>query len=421
MKRRFFITSALGALATFVFSGFGADKPSIRRVGKAFDYLKDEKLRMADMGDQEIIVSNADISGESFDNAWQHFRFVNCDFKGTYEQLQPRLTQQCVFENCRFSGVINFGKMSDVRFIRCQALDPNSILSSYEGSVGVVYEDCEFIGTEKDLTYKGMVGTKGEVSFLRCKFKYFDILAYTKLTLKECETEDIRIWSSANKKFPLNTYIENCKLHNLFDAVIPLTSSLSVLNSYVDTFNLKGSTDRASAVVQGDLFFENIKGGIIDLRVEEGAHSLIIRNSQLIGGQRNGAYAGAFQSVLIEDCSFGINTDGASRAINISGGFDFKKKKDPQPQPYKTQSIIFRRTNSSFFRSAGLNTKLLRIENCNWGSAELEESQIERLEIIGTTISRMINFTRTQAKSQSINLLKSPNRVDKLEGSNIKL
>ncbi|MBN8749883.1 MAG: hypothetical protein J0I65_20535 [Variovorax sp.] len=272
-------------------------------------------------------------------------------------------------------------------------------------------EECQFIGDTSNRNRQGGIGTYGEATFINCKVKWFALTGDTKLVLRGCECEDVRVTLSG-ENLSASVLVESSKLRGEFRMIPARLQSLTIRDTQIDLLDLTGAS------VKGDVVMDRVKGGYFRLGVKEGAGNFVLKDSQLYTGsskvnETSYAYAGGFKSVLIENTDF--TTDLLDKAV-IAGGFDPDVK---TPQPVLTQSYILRKSRVPILDASYLNAGQVVLEGNEIGSLDLSNSRIGQLEVSGNTISRGVDFSQTQVKQANVQLRRS-DQV-KLEGSNIKL
>ncbi|CAA2100085.1 hypothetical protein [Variovorax paradoxus] len=392
-------------------------KKNIRSFGKTCDYLLDPARRQKEMGNSQLIVDAAEISGVNFHSvAWRNIRFINCDFMGGYEIKLSELAH-CIFENCRFAAIINWGIATSVRFVRCQAGGRSNVID-VRGSSNVHFESCAFIGTDPEPNNWGGIGSRGDVTFVDCKAKWFDLAGYTKLVLDRCETQDVGIWTdSAANSGPGHesaaVEIRNSTLRGSFNMAASDMQSLKIQDTVLETMKLR------SAIVKGDVLIETVKAGYIDANVKK-ARSLRIRNSQILGNGKQifDTYAGAIRFIEVDSVVFG--GDLHSEPVTIAGGFSLKSA---DRISNVNESITITNSTIPSLDAAYLNTRQLVLKNSNLVRVDISNGRIADLEISGSNIGGKLNAQGTQAARQKVDLSAGTvfGRIDQLEGSNIKL
>lgn len=384
-------------------------KQNIREFGKTFAYLKNPTLRAKETGDVLLTINNAEFSGVSFQGlTWKDIRFVNCDFLGTYEIKLERL-EKSTFEDCKFAGIHNFGDMVDVRLFRCGVGGESYLMGDVE-SKGLVFEECNFIGTDSDRNHWGAVGGYGEAEFVRCKAKWFDLSGCIKLTISDCEFEDV---SSKNDPREVgNRYapmlIHRSKLHGKFDMVATSLQSLTIRDTNMDNLDLSNAT------FKGDVTMERVRGGVIRAGVKS-ARSFTLTNSEILGtgGVTFEMAMDSAQQVLLENVNFGT---GLTTKVNLGPGRALKPNEwsaSPTNQQAVLRGCTFPSVDASW-----LETKQLLCQGNTIGRLNLSNGRIGKLELTGNAIGRGVDFTNTQVKESKVQALAKGQA--KLGGSNIK-
>lgn len=413
---------ALGALSTlpFLYSSLLSgcemkNRKNIREFGKTFFYLKNPEARSKETGDSLLTIDGAEISGEEFKRLdWRNIIFRNCDFVGSY-QIHLSTCTDVRWEDCRFAGIFGWGRADRIRFTR-GAFSSSTIAYAGKQSTEVVFDSCQFFGTADDPNHWGGVGSDGEAEFIDCTGKWFNIDGHSKTTMRRCDWEDIncRPESDESGGAYADVLIEGSKLRGTFSMVPTTLQSLTIRDTTID-----GMLDLSNATVKSDILMERVKGGMIQAGIKEGARSLTLRDSQILGDGSAvcSIYAGAFKNVLIENVVFG---SAKGKPAGIGGGYDIDDKK---VQPVLTQSFLAKNVSAPWWRSAGLNAAMVRIENCKFGRADFFEGRIEKFELIDTTFDSL-DLRRTEVhefKTEGSTDLKRLGRALNLEGSNIKL
>lgn len=409
-RRDLLVTLALGpALTVPALSGYSmTTKPSISNFGKTLSYLKDPALRHKEIGEVPLKVEGALFSGELFEDIeWRNISFVNCDFVGGYEIA---LTG-CIdvhFENCRFSGILSWGDTLNVRFLRC-AWAGQSVMYGEENSKNTVFESCLFFGASSDKNKWGAVGTHGEAHFIKCKAKWFNLEGDAKLTIQDCELEDV-ICEPSKKYSGSQVVIEKCKLRGLLRMAGggTLMQSLSIRDSVLENLELSDAT------VKGDVLLERVRGGYINAYVKE-ARSLIVRNSQISGNGKKifEAYAGGIKLIEIDSVIFG--GDLSTEPVTIAGGTGADLS---NVRARVNDSISIRKSKVPRLSTHHVHTSLLQLQDCELDSLDLSNSRIAKMAISSNTISRSVDFTNTQVKEGKVQALAKGQA--KLNGSNVK-
>ncbi|WP_143120466.1 MULTISPECIES: hypothetical protein [unclassified Variovorax] len=419
MNRRSLL-SAAAALASFSPLLFGysmVDKKNIRSFGKTYDYLRDPALRQKETGNSQLLVDGAEVSGANFhDVAWHNIKFVKCDFVGGYEIKLSEL-RNCIFENCRFAGIINWGIATSIRFVRCQAGGQSNVID-FSGSSDIRFETCVFVGTDPNPNNWGGIGSRGDATFVDCKAKWFDLAGYKQIVMDRCETQDVGIWtdSAANSGTSHESavvVIKHSKLRGSFGMVASDLQSLTLHDTVLENLDLRDAT------VKGNVVMERIKGGYINAYVKQ-AGGLRIRNSQILGNGRKifEAYAGGIQSIEIDTVVFG--GDLSSEPVTIAGGFSLKSF---DRISNISQSIDIRNSTIPTLDASYLHTQRLVLKDNQIMRANMSNSRVADLEISGTRITGKLDFHGTQAAQQKVDLSAGSTfgRVDQMDGSNIRL
>jgi uncharacterized protein YjbI with pentapeptide repeats len=259
-----------------------------------------------------------------------------------------------------------------------------------------------------------MVGSRGEVIFLRCTGGRLGIVGDVKLTMQDCKFSDANIDSDDNKSTVL--LFQNCNLNGSINMQGGYFSSITIRDTSFDHINLMGAT------IKGDALFERVTGGYLLVGIKEGARSFTLRDSRISGNDNFNSdklisvYAGAFKSVLAENVEFTKKPVG--HWIGIGGGYNIKNKKS---QPVMTETIAFRNLRGENFRSSELNANNVLIEGCDFMRVRLHNGKINNLTIRNTRIAALFDTQNTQVLgNQSIDL-ESTSRQNNLDGSNIRL
>jgi len=384
-------------------------KPSIRHFGKALSYLKDPALRSKEIGDAHLKVEGALISGELFEDIeWRNISFVNCDFLGGYE-IGLTACVDVRFEDCNFSGVLSWGDTSNVRFLRC-VWTGQSVMYGESKSRNTIFDSCMFVGASNDKNQWGAVGTHGEAHFIRCKAKRFNLDGDTKLTIENCELEDV-ICEPSEKYGGSHVLIDQCKLRGLF----AMAGRGTLMQSLTIRDTLLENLDLTNATVNGDVLVERVKGGLINAGVS--AKKFIIRNSVIYGNGRDTSLVMAIDSaeqVLLEKTDFG---NALALRVNLGPGRPLRDS-EWSAMPINEQAVI-RDCTLPILDASWLESQHLRIENNIIGSLDLSNGRLGKFAMSGNTISRSVDFTKTQARESRVQRL--ANGQAKLQGSNVRV
>ncbi|WP_143072441.1 MULTISPECIES: pentapeptide repeat-containing protein [unclassified Variovorax] len=411
MQRRSVLRASISLAASAAFTtGFAMVKNNVRTLGKKFDYLQDPELRTREAGDAPLEIRGVVLSGTVFDGLlWRNLKFIDCDFVGAYEIKADM--ESVAFEDCRFAGIFNFGKLTNVDFQRCLA-KANTVVVGGTGSNGVRFSDCIFIGTETDPNRWGGMGSYGETEFTRCKMKWTNVVSETRHTIVDCEFIDVDC-SVSKDGGGSEVLIERSKLFGKFDMRPATLVSLTVRDTVLEYLDLRDAT------VKGDVTMERIKGGYINAYVKQ-AGGLRIRNSQVLGNGRKifEAYAGGIQSIEIDTVVFG--GDLSSEPVTIAGGFSLKSA---DRISNVSQSIDIRNSTIPTLDASYLHTQRLVLKNNQIMRANMSNSRVADLEISDTRITGKLDFHGTQAAQQKVDLSAGSTfgRVDQMDGSNIRL
>jgi uncharacterized protein YjbI with pentapeptide repeats len=411
MQRRSVLRASISLAASAAFTtGFAMVKNNVRTLGKKFDYLQDPELRTREAGDAPLEIRGVVLSGTVFDGLlWRNLKFIDCDFVGAYEIKADM--ESVAFEDCRFAGIFNFGKLTNVDFQRCLA-KANTVVVGGTGSNGVRFSDCIFIGTETDPNRWGGMGSYGETEFTRCKMKWTNVVSETRHTIVDCEFIDVDC-SVSKDGGGSEVLIERSKLFGKFDMRPATLVSLTVRDTVLEYLDLRDAT------VKGDVTMERIKGGYINAYVKQ-AGGLRIRNSQILGNGRKifEAYAGGIQSIEIDTVVFG--GDLSSEPVTIAGGFSLKSA---DRISNVSQSIDIRNSTIPTLDASYLHTQRLVLKNNQIMRANMSNSRVADLEISDTRITGKLDFHGTQAAQQKVDLSAGSTfgRVDQMDGSNIRL
>jgi len=353
-----------------------------------------------------LTIQNVAFGGEKFEGIeWSNIRFVDCDFASSYA-IKLKGSEDLQFESCRFGGILGFGKMNRVQFSKCAGVGKLNLIGD-PGSTKVRFEDCKFQGDSADQNHFGALGTEGETEFTRCQFKYMSIYGDTGLTIRDCQFENVDCPIDAATGGS-EVLIENSKLRGNFDMRPAAFLSLTVRNTVIDNIDL------SEATVKGDVLMESVDAGYINALFGSAA-SLTIRNSQIKGNGRDVFQTSPAKIVRIDidNVTFGK----ASEGVFIGGGFSSKKE-----IARVNQSLRLHNCKIPVLASNHINTANLILDNCAIQEASFKESRISRLDIKNTKILERLDFTNTLVETQDLTTLAPyKGRVDKLDGSNVKL
>lgn len=97
-------------------------KRKINEYGKIFKYLKHPEIRERETGNSVLIIDSAVFIGEKFEKMeWRNIVFKNCDFLSNYD-IGPESQTDVIYENCRFSGILSFGKTKASAFLNASGV-----------------------------------------------------------------------------------------------------------------------------------------------------------------------------------------------------------------------------------------------------------------------------------------------------------
>ena len=381
-----------------------SEKRNVRLLGKSFDYLLDPKLREKERGDELLTIRDVEIGNAKFQYLhWKNINFINCDFVGAYE-IKLTSMESCSFEGCRFSGIFAWGVQTNVRFISCGVAGASHLWGG-EGSKGVFYEQCNFVGTDPDSNHWGSVGTYGEVTFSRCEGKWIGVLGHSLLLIQDCifESMDCKIDPAESKGVVPVAVISGSKLRGTFDMASSSFQSLIIRDTVMDNLDLSGAT------INGDIVMERVRGGTVKAFIE-GAQRLIVKNCQFT--PRPGINfefslaSNEAREVLIQDTSI----TGDNILVDIGGGPN-------------TESMVFERSKLTRLDLQYTHTEKLLLKEFEANTVRLNDARIGALEFDNANFSYTLDLSNTQVKSfkQSGGTRLKTLAGFKLDGSNIKL
>lgn len=415
MKRRSFIRKNALLLWVTNHKGYAmSKKTNIRNIEKSFNYLDNPDWRKRELGDDVLVIRDAEISGINFiDLSWSNLHFINCDFFGIY-QIKLKSLRNTTFEDCRFAGVVSWGKANNLRYIRCRT-GGRSIVLDYSGSSNVLLEDCDFLGSDPDPNHWGGIGSRGDATFVRCRMKWFSLAGYKQINLESCETADVKIWTdsranSGEDYFSSSVKIESSKLRGKFDMAACDLQSVTIKDTYLDFLDLSG------AEIKNDVLIERVRGGYLNAS----AHSmgkLTISQCQILGRRKNFSFEVGMDSaeeVLIEHCNFGTDP-----TLSVGLGAGRPLEPNEWTTTPKNKYALIRNSTLPVMDASWLESRHLRLENNTIGSVDISNSRIGKLEISGNTISREVNLQGTKVKESKIQPLAKAQL--KLDGANIRL
>ncbi|PBI95020.1 hypothetical protein BKP43_08200 [Variovorax boronicumulans] len=358
-------------------------KKNIREFGKIFQYLKDPELRKKEIGDALLTIEGAEISGESFQYVdWSHILFKNCDFVGAY-QIKIGNSTDVRYEDCRFSGIFGYGKTNRVHFLRCAWTD-GSIGYAGEKSTALVFESCRFVGTNPDRNHWGGVGSDGEAEFIGCTAKYFVIEGHAKLTLRQCEFEDMKCTPRSKESGGVfaDVLIEGCKLRGDFSMVPADFQSLTIRDS---TF---GTLDLSKATLKGEILMERVNAEKMNLAVASGK-AINLSGVKISGSGQKVFYLAVNRvtSVLLNDCVLPSAPD--SEAPWLGGA---EQEPAYKSRPPVSQSVMLKNLKASRIDATYLNTARLLVDGGNFQEVDMRNGRIGSLEISNTSIASTLNL-----------------------------
>ncbi|CAN5879675.1 hypothetical protein BH11PSE13_BH11PSE13_14220 [soil metagenome] len=391
-----------------------ATKRNIRTFGKAFAYLKDPALRTKETNDAPLVVEQALFNGETFDTqVWRSVRFVGCEFAGAYEVKLDGL-HDCTFENCRFTGIIGWGRAERVVFTNCQAFGGETNIAADVGSKDVRFEDCSFHGGDEDPNHWGTMGAYGQAEYVRCTAKWFSVFGFDRLVLKDCVLEDVKLRTDSHANsgsgYQSSTVlIEKCALRGRFRALAGNYQSLTIRDTNIDNLDLSNAT------FKGDVMMERLRGGIIKAGVKS-ARSFTLANSEVLGsgGVTFEMAMDSVQQVLLENVNFGT---GLTAKVNLGPGRPLKEN-EWNAVPTNKAAVI-RNCTLPIVNASWLESQQLTLDGNTIGSINLSNGRIGKLELSGNAIARSVDFSNTQAKESRVRPLATGQA--KLDGSNVKV
>lgn len=411
-NRRLFL-AMLSLCSSTVSTEASMMKKKIDKFGKLFEYLKFPETREREIGKSLITVDGAIFQGIPFEEMdWKDIIFKNCDFYGNYD-IGPKTQNNVRYEDCRFSGILSFGKTHNVRFLRCAWVGA-PVMFAERGSTDTVFESCTFAGKSSEPNQQGGVGSHGDAEFVDCYAKWFSLVGDSSLTLRKCECEgaSIETDSKANSGddfLSSKVVILDSKLRGYFDMRATNLHSLLIQDTVIETFDISRSKVKQSVII------ERVRGGYFNMYPQH-ADSLTVKDSQLYGNGNKifSVYAGSFRTIEIDNVTFG----GAIGypPVAVAGGFS---KISEARISHVSQSIRIRKSRIPYLASDYLNTPFFQVVNCEIDDVDFSNSRIENLEIQSNLIRRGVNFSNTQVKQSRIQSLTKAQV--KLDGSNIHL
>ena len=389
-------------------------KRNIKGFGKTYHYLQDPALRTKETGDALLSIEGAEFSGVNFQYLiWKNIRFVNCDFAGAYETKLERL-EKSVFENCKFVGIHDFGDMVDVTLRRC-AFGGEANVMGDPGSKRLVFEECNFVGTDSNRNHWGAVGGYGEAAFVRCKGKWFDFSGHTRLTIIDCQFESV-----SSKHDPREVggvlapmLIERSKLGGTFDMIVTRIESLTIRDTQIDILDMNNAT------VTGDILMERVRGNSIRAGVVS-VRNLTLRNCQL-NNDGNTAFMTAVQGseqLLIDNCTI---SGGMLKGVSLGAGRPLEANEWSATPKNKNTTI--RTSKLSYLDATWFETQYLRIDNTQIERADISHGRIGTLELNDATFGFTLDLSQTQVKEFKQSGGSDLRKLGgfKVEGSNVKL
>ncbi|WP_304306022.1 hypothetical protein [Pseudacidovorax intermedius] len=389
-------------------------KRKIDQFGKIFEYLKNPEIREKETGKTLLTVDGAIFRGITFEEIdWINIVFKNCDFFSNYE-IGPNTQTNVRYEDCRFSGILSFGKTRNVRFLRCTWAGA-PVMFAEKGSTDTVFESCTFIGKSPDPNQQGGVGSHGEAEFVDCYAKWFSLVGDASLALRKCECEgaSIETDSEANSGdafLSSKVVIQQSKLRGYFDMRATSLHSLSIQDTVMEYFDISRSK------VKENVLIERVRGGYLNAS----AHSmgkLTISQCQILGRRKNFSFEVGMDSaeeVLIEHCNFGTDP-----TLSVGLGAGRPLEPNEWSTTPKNKYALIRNSTLPVMDASWLESRHLRLENNTISSVDISNSRIGKLELSGNTISREVNLKGTHVKESKIQPLTKSQA--KLDGSNIKL
>ncbi|WP_341889750.1 hypothetical protein [Variovorax sp. YR752] len=389
-------------------------KPNIKSFSRIYRYLQDPALRTRETGDTLLTIEGAEFSGLNLQGlVWRHVKFVNCDFAGAYEIKLDRL-EKSTFDSCKFVGIHGFGDMVDVTLHRC-AFGGETYVMGYSDSKRLVFDDCNFVGTDSNRNHWGAVGGYGEAEFVRCKGKWFDLSGLTQLVIRDCEFETVS--SKHDPREVANVHapvlIERSKLRGTFNMVASSIQSLTIRDTVIDALDLTDAT------IKGEVTMERIRAGKLGMAVASG-QALSMKAVTVTGNGQEVFYLAAnrFASVLLENCALPDNLSGEKPWM---GG----AQKEPayQARPPLNKNLTIRKSKASRLDASYLNTAHLVLDGSEFNHLDLSYGRIGLMEMNNTQIGFSLDLTHCQVndfKQTGGTSLKSLGGL-KIDGSNIKL
>lgn len=382
-------------------------KKPIGEFGKTFDYLQNPELRQKENGDALITINNALFGSAEFRAlTWRNIRFVDCDFASSYA-IKLKGSEDLQFEGCRFAGVLGFGKMTRVQFAKCAGVGKLNMIGD-AGSTNVRFEDCKFQGDDADQNHFGALGTEGETEFTRCQFKYMSIYGDTKLTIRDCEFEDVDC-PIDGATGGSEVLIENSKLRGKFDMRPSTLLSLTIRKTIIN------SIDMSDATIKGDVVLESLDAGYINAGVRS-VRNFTIRKSTVRGLNDKVFIVGADSTgqFLAEDVIFGRGN------VGIGAGRPLTENEWSAAPANKI--IAFRNCTLPMLDASWLESQHFLLEKCELQQADISNCRIGKLEIKNTHISEKIDLSNTRVHEQDLTgMLADKGRKEKLDGTNVKL
>ncbi|MDR2188252.1 MAG: hypothetical protein LBE62_09415 [Azonexus sp.] len=369
-----------------------------------YRYLKDNDLRFAEKGANQLDIENADFAGESFINGkWHNFNFINCHFPTGYS-IQQKETTHCQFNDCDFGpgsdmAILDLGRTANIDFIGCRFIN---------GNVGYGPGKARFIACRFNNTV-----TKG------MNDAYYFIGG-----------DDIEVIDCAIKDFKMSPetrmYMKNCDYKGLGYGI---SGSLGARGEYITDYIIEDSRIRVAEIILwgGKIKSLTLRGAAVDGTFAtqrcEICDSIIMENLKI--GTYWIAQTGTKKKIVVKNCSFSEVNKKTTHLLTCAGGYaiDFfmdyvectnsggcdltgagpalKTKESFRLAETRNQTFTLRNCKIPILYINWLQTYNLLIENCEIGQFDLKQGRIGNIVIRNTKFD-MLDLTNTLATNYDI-------------------
>lgn len=401
-RRNLLVSGALTTIFTGLYFKDGIKKimkSDISAMSDQYAMLMNIGLRRSRLQNAPLMIKNAVFRHAIHALVCENTQFDHCDF--TEEAaINVKSFNNVKFSHCTMDGSkISSGIWRDVLFDACSGRGEFDILGD-EGSRNVVFDKCRFTGPppaegsfhENNF---GSAGTYGVASFVNCDLTYMSIEGPEGLSIKDSRLNKVKATVQRKRG---DLYLEKVDIKEYLNLTSGIFSSVVMKKVRYDYMDMDSVNADAFVMEDSSGHFAGKLMVVNQMRFRQSSFSAHVA-PQDATQREDGGFSLIYSTIgalSVEDVQF----SGRNGALFLGGAVNLLYKKDEPkfggPIGYtKYRTISIKNTSLKGAFLSYMKSGELSVDQCDIDTTDFSNSQIDKISIIGSTLSGKVDFSDT--------------------------